>query len=195
MALQRVAFLPFGYLIDKWRWDVFSGKVPESKWNEHWWKLREQYQKVSAPVTRSESDFDPGAKYHVPASSQYIAYFIAHILEFQLHRDLCIEAGQYDKFDPKKPPLHKCDIDGSKEVGEKLRQGLSLGFSKHWSKSLEAMTGKSVVTGEAVMEYFAPLYKFLKEENEKDEKGGVGRSGVSLAAILVCLVVSIRFLF
>lgn len=40
MALERVSFLPFGLLIDLYRWDIFSGKVPESDWNKHWWKLR-----------------------------------------------------------------------------------------------------------------------------------------------------------
>jgi peptidyl-dipeptidase A len=168
MALKRVAFLPFGYLIDKWRWDVFSGKVPESQWNEHWWKLRQDYQKVSPPVTRSENDFDPGAKYHIPADSQYIAYFFAHILEFQLHRGLCLEAGQYDPKDPTKP-LHKCDIDGSKQVGAKISKGLSLGLSRHWTEALEAMTGETQISGEALTDYFAPLYKFLKKENDNDQ--------------------------
>lgn len=168
MALERVAFLPFGLLIDKWRWDVFSGDVDESKWNEHWWKLREQYQKVKAPVSRSESDFDPGAKYHIPADSQYIAYFIAHILQFQMHRGVCIAAGQYDPNDPAKP-LHKCDIDGSKAAGLKIREGLQLGLSQHWSVALEKMTGERVISGAAVLEYFKPLYDFLKAKNAEED--------------------------
>jgi peptidyl-dipeptidase A len=178
MALERVAFLPFGYLIDKWRWDVFSGKVPQNQWNAHWWALREKYQKVSAPVSRSEDDFDPGAKYHVPASSQYIAYFIAHVLEFQLHRDLCIEAGKYNPDDEKSEPLHKCDIDGSKAAGEKLRKGLSLGFSRHWSVALEEMTGKKVITGKAVREYFKPLEEYLIKVNN-------GSTGLYASMILM----------
>ncbi|CRL05281.1 CLUMA_CG018154, isoform A [Clunio marinus] len=168
MALERVAFLPFGLLIDKWRWDVFKGDVAESDWNKHWWDLREKYQKVKAPNERSEDDFDPGAKFHIPDDTQYIAYFIAHILQFQMHRALCITAGQYDPNDPAKP-LHKCDIDGSKEAGEKIREGLKLGLSKHWSVALEAMTGEKEISGEAVMEYFKPLYDFLKSENEITE--------------------------
>jgi peptidyl-dipeptidase A len=170
MALERVAFLPFGLLIDKWRWDVFSGKVNEDNWNAYWWELRGKYQKVVAPVERSEEDFDPGAKYHVPADSKYISYFIAHILEFQLHRALCIEAGQYDPEDETKP-LFRCDIDKSEQAGKKIRDGLSLGFSKHWSESLKAITGETEISGEALMEYFAPLLKFLKEQNAKDDDG------------------------
>jgi peptidyl-dipeptidase A len=166
MALERVAFLPFGLLIDKWRWDVFSGEVKEEKWNEHWWELREKYQMVRPPVDRSENDFDPGAKYHIPADSQYIAYFIAHILQFQMHRGVCIAAGQYDPKDPSKP-LHKCDIDNSKEAGQKIRDGLELGLSKHWSVALKAMTGETEISGDAIIDYFKPLYDYLKEENKK----------------------------
>jgi peptidyl-dipeptidase A len=169
MALERVAFLPFGLLIDKWRWDVFSGEVKEDKWNEHWWNLRQKYQKVKAPSQRGEEFFDPGAKYHVPADSQYIAYFIAHILQFQLHRGVCIEAGQYDPKDPSKP-LHKCDIDKSLAAGQKIRDGLKLGLSKHWSVALKAMTGETEISGEAILDYFKPLYDYLKAENEKEEK-------------------------
>lgn len=165
MALERVAFLPFGLIIDMWRWDLFSGKVNETQWNQHWWKLREQYQKVKAPTARGEEFFDPGAKYHIPADVQYIAYFLAHILEFQLHRSLCITAGEYDPQNSTKP-LHKCDIDQSKEAGKLIRDGLSLGMSKHWSEALKAMTGETEITGKALVEYFKPLYEYLKKENE-----------------------------
>lgn len=118
-ALQRVAFLPFGLLIDKWRWDVFSGKVPKSEWNKHWWDLRKKYQKITPPNERSENDFDPGAKYHVPADSKYISYFVSHILQFSFYKSLCIEADEYG---PSKPgrPLHECDFYQSKKAGKKL---------------------------------------------------------------------------
>lgn len=167
MALERVSFLPFGYLIDKWRWDVFSGKVKQDSWNKHWWDLRETYQKIRAPVNRTETDFDPAAKFHIPADSQYIAYFVAHILEFQMHRALCIEAGEYDPQNPDDAPLHHCDIDGSKEAGAKLREGLKLGLSEHWSVALKAMTGEEEIKADAIIEYFAPLKQFLEEENKK----------------------------
>lgn len=167
MALKRVAFLPFGYLIDMWRWDVFSGAVNESNWNNHWWLLREKYQKVIAPVLRSEDDFDPGAKYHVPANSQYIAYFLAHILEFQFYRSLCIEAGEYTPNNSSSNPLHKCDFYNSIPAGNKLREGLALGYSEDWKVALEKLTGGREVSGQALLEYFAPLHEFLQQENKK----------------------------
>jgi len=166
MALQRVAFLPFGLLIDKWRWDVFSGVTPESEWNKHWWELREKYQKVRAPTTRGEEFFDPGAKYHIPADSQYIAYFVAHILEFSFYRSLCIEAGEYDP-NNSSSQLHKCDYYRSQAAGDKLRDGLSLGYSRHWSEALNVLTGSPEISSSALREYFAPLYDFLKLENDK----------------------------
>ncbi|KAJ8984249.1 hypothetical protein NQ317_007481 [Molorchus minor] len=169
IALDKVAFLPFGLLIDKWRWDIFSGSVPEDKWNSHWWEYRMRYQGVKAPVERSdETDFDPGAKFHVPGDSQYIAYFLAHILQFQFYRSLCIAAGQYDPVN-KTVPLHKCDFYQSTAAGDKLREALKLGSSKHWSETLEVLTGSKTVSAEPLLEYFEPLYHFLKTENEKFE--------------------------
>lgn len=169
MALEKVAFLPFGLLIDKWRWDVFSGSVSEDKWNSHWWDYRMKYQKVKPPVERSdETDFDPGAKFHVPGDSQYIAYFLAHILQFQFYKSLCIAAKEYDPVN-KTVPLHNCDFYKSIAAGDKLRAGLQLGSSKHWSETLEILTGTKEVSAEPLLEYFEPLYEFLKTENEKAE--------------------------
>lgn len=120
MALEKIAFLPFGYLIDKWRWDVFSGNVSVKKWNSHWWEYREKIQMIKAPVKRSDDDFDPGAKFHVAADSEYISYFISFVLQFQLYRGLCKAAGEYIPNSVVKP-LHKCDFYKSLEAGRKLR--------------------------------------------------------------------------
>ncbi|KAF5284087.1 hypothetical protein FQA39_LY17136 [Lamprigera yunnana] len=170
MALERVAFLPFGLLIDKWRWDVFSGKVADTKWNTHWWHYRNTIQKVKAPVDRTDgTDFDPGAKFHVPGDSQYINYFVAHILEFQLYRSLCKVAGEYDPEDVTKP-LHNCDFYRSKEVGEKLRVGLSLGARKHWKDALKELTNEDDLDASAILEYFDPLLKYLYKENAPSEE-------------------------
>lgn len=169
MALQRVAFLPFGLLIDKWRWDVFSGAIPENQWNQHWWNLRQRYQKIQAPSVRGEEFFDPGAKYHVPADSQYIAYFVAHILEFSFYRSLCIEAEQYDPNNAAAKPLHKCDFYQNTKAGDKLRSGLGLGLSEHWSVALERLTGESDLSAKALLEYFAPLKEFLRKQNEMSD--------------------------
>jgi peptidyl-dipeptidase A len=169
MALERVAFLPFGLLIDKWRWDVFSETTPEAEWNKHWWELREQYQKVKAPSDRTEEFFDPGAKYHIPADSQYIAYFVAHILEFSFYRSLCIEAEQYNPADPSAKPLHKCDFYRNEKAGNKLRAGLESGYSQRWNEALETLTGESEISAKALMEYFAPLQAFLKKQNDMSD--------------------------
>lgn len=118
-ALERIAFLPFGLLIDKWRWAAFSNNISETDWNTHWWNLRKKYQKITPPVERDETDFDPGAKFHVPASSKYISYFISHILEFSFYKALCIEAGEYGANNPNKT-LHECDFYRSKKAGAKL---------------------------------------------------------------------------
>ena len=164
MALDKVAFLPFGLMIDKWRWDVFSGKTPKAKYNEAWWALRTKYQGIAAPVTRTEADFDPGAKYHVPASTPYVRYFLARIYQFQFHRALCKAAGH-------KGSLDTCSIYGNKAAGDKLRAMLALGQSKPWPEALAVLSGETKADASAMLEYFAPLRAYLKEQNKGEQCG------------------------
>lgn len=164
MALDKVAFLPFGLMIDKWRWDVFSGKTPKAKYNEAWWALRTKYQGVASPVPRTEADFDPGAKYHVPASTPYVRYFLARIYQFQFHRALCKAAGHTGSLDT-------CSIHGNKEAGNRLRAMLQLGQSKPWPEALATLSGEKRADASAMLEYFAPLRTYLKEQNKGEQCG------------------------
>ncbi|MFL5453903.1 MAG: M2 family metallopeptidase, partial [Myxococcales bacterium] len=157
-ALDKVAFLPFGLLIDRWRWEVFSGKVTPDRYDSAWWELRRRYQGVAPPVERSEADFDPGAKYHVPANVPYSRYFLARILQFQFHRALCKAAGFQG-------PLHACSIHNSVQAGEPFWKMLSLGASRPWQDALETLTGQRQMDAGAMLEYFAPLAKWLSEQN------------------------------
>jgi peptidyl-dipeptidase A len=157
-ALDKVAFLPFGYLVDQWRWNVFSGKVTPNEYNKFWWELREKYQGVAPPAPRTENDFDPGAKYHVPANTPYARYFLAAILQFQFHRALCREAGFSG-------PLYQCSIYGNKKAGEKLKAMLAMGASEPWPAALKAMTGEDKMDATAIIDYFAPLKSWLDEQN------------------------------
>ena len=156
-ALEKVAFLPFGIMIDQWRWKVFSGEVKPENYNKAWWELRASYQGVAPPTERTEGNFDPGAKYHVPASYPYTRYFIAHLLQFQFHRALAQKAG----CDLSKTPLHRCSIYGSKEAGKAFADMLAMGSSKPWPEALEALTGKRELDATAIMDYFAPLKTWL----------------------------------
>ena len=153
-ALDKVAFLPFGLLIDQWRWKVFAGDVTVAEYNKAWWDLRLKYQGVAPPSPRGEQFFDPGAKYHVPANYSYTRYFLAQILQFQFHRELAKIAGC-------KLPLHRCSIYGSKEAGAKLQAMLEMGQSRPWPDALEALTGSREMDATAMVEYFAPLKKWL----------------------------------
>jgi peptidyl-dipeptidase A len=159
-ALDKVAFLPFGFLVDQWRWKVFSGEVGPNDYNRAWWELREKYQGVAPPASRSEADFDPGAKYHVPANTPYARYFLAAILQFQFHRALCREAGFSG-------PLYQCSIYGNKQAGQKLQTMLAMGLSKPWPDALKAMTGEEKMDATAIIDYFAPLKAWLDQENAK----------------------------
>ena len=157
-ALEKVAFLPFGLLVDKWRWEVFSGEVKPENYNKAWWELRKKYQGIAAPVERTEADFDPGAKYHVPGNVPYARYFLARILQFQFQRALCREAAYSG-------PLHRCSIYGNKTAGEKLNTMLAMGQSKPWPEALETLTEEKQMDAMALADYFAPLKAWLDEQN------------------------------
>ena len=163
-ALDKVAFLPFGLLIDQWRWKVFSGEITPANYNQAWWDLRLKYQGVVPPLARSEADFDPGAKYHVAGNVPYMRYFMAYILEFQFYRAMCKEAGFTG-------PLHRCTFYQSKEAGERLNKMLSMGQSKPWPDALEALTGQRQMDASAILDYFAPLKKWLDEQNKGLKEG------------------------
>jgi len=159
-ALEKVAFLPFGLMIDKWRWGVFSGRIAPSDYNKAWWDLRLEYQGIAPPVARSEADFDAGAKYHIPANTPYARYFMAAILQFQFHRALCKTAGFTG-------PLNRCSIYNNKEAGAKLARMLEMGKSRPWPEALEALTGQKQMDASAMLEYFAPLKAWLDDQNNK----------------------------
>ena len=163
-ALDKVAFLPFGLMIDQWRWKVFSGEVAPDEYNKAWWELRLKYQGVAPPVARSESDFDPGAKYHVPGNVPYMRYFLARILQFQFYRALCQTSGYTG-------PLHRCTFYGSKEAGAKFNKMLEMGQSKPWPDELEVLTGQRQIDATAISDYFAPLQKWLDEQNKGQKVG------------------------
>ncbi len=162
-ALSKVAFLPFGYMIDKWRWDVFEGRVRESNWNEHYWRLTQAYQGVASPVKRGADAFDPGAKYHIAANVPYMRYFLAAILQFQLHRALCAKAGH-------KGPLYNCSIAESKEAGSALKEMLSLGASKPWQEALKTLSGETAIDPSALIDYFSPLQQWLQQQNKANNR-------------------------
>ncbi len=159
VALGKIAFLPFGLLVDKWRWDVFSGEVKPEQYNQHWWDLKKQYQGVAPPIERAATDFDPGAKYHVAANVPYMRYFLAAVLQFQFHKALCAKAGF-------KGPLYECSIYGNKDAGAAYMKMLALGASKPWQDALFELTGTRDMDASPILEYFAPLQGWLTEQNK-----------------------------
>ena len=163
-ALDKIAFLPFGLLIDKWRWQVFSGQIKPADYNKAWWKLREEYQGVAPPVDRSEADFDPGAKYHIPDNTPYARYFLARIYQFQFYRGMCQAAGYQG-------PLNRCSVYGSKEAGARLNTMLEMGQSKPWPEAMKVLTGEDKADASAIVDYFQPLLDWLKTQNEGQKLG------------------------
>jgi peptidyl-dipeptidase A len=164
-ALEKIAFLPFGLLIDRWRWEVFSGKITPDRYNASWWELRRKYQGIApAGGARGEDSFDPGAKYHVSASVPYMRYFLARILQFQFHRAMCKASGHTG-------PLDQCSVYGNKAAGEPFKKMLEMGASQPWPEALAALTGERRMDAGAMLEYFAPLQKWLTEQNRGQSCG------------------------
>ena len=163
-ALEKVAFQPFGLLVDKWRWDVFTGKTAPSDYNKAWWALVRKYQGLKPGNVRSEQDFDPGAKYHIPGNTPYARYFLANVYQFQFYRALCKVHGHTG-------PLHRCSFYGDKAAGAKLNEMMAMGASRPWPDALEAATGQREMDATAILEYFAPLKAWLDEQNKGQAVG------------------------
>jgi peptidyl-dipeptidase A len=163
-AMDKVAFLPFGLLVDRWRWGVFSGEITPASYNQAWTDLRLRYQGIVPPVQRSETDFDPGAKFHVPGNTPYTRYFLARILQFQFYEAACRQAGWTG-------PLHRCSFYNNAEVGRRLNAMLEMGKSRPWPDALEAFTGSREMSAEPMIRYFAPLMSWLQEQNRGRQCG------------------------
>lgn len=163
-ALDKIAFLPFGLLIDRYRWGIFSGDIPASRYQAAWDEMRLRYQGIVPPTERTEQHFDAGAKYHVPASVPYTRYFLARILQFQFYKAACDIAGW-------EGPLHRCSFYGNREVGSRLNEMLAMGASRPWPDALEAFTGTREISAEPMVEYFRPLLGWLREQNQNRRCG------------------------
>jgi peptidyl-dipeptidase A len=158
MALAKVAFMPFGLLIDRWRWGVFDGSITPDNYNKAWWELKAKYQGVAPATARGEEFFDAGAKYHVPGNTPYTRYFFSHILQFQFYKSLCDASGHTG-------PLHTCSFAGNPEAGARFWAMLGKGASQPWQATMKEITGGESMDASAVLEYFAPLQTWLQEQN------------------------------
>jgi peptidyl-dipeptidase A len=163
-AMDKIAFLPFGLLVDRWRWGVFSGEITPAQYNQAWTDLRLRYQGITPPVERTEADFDPGAKFHIPGNTPYTRYFLARLLQFQFYKAACDQAGWTG-------PLHRCSFYDNKEVGQRLNAMLEMGRSRPWPEALEAFTGSRQMSAEPMIEYFAPLQAWLQQQNRGKQCG------------------------
>ncbi len=163
-AMDKVAFLPFGLLVDRYRWGIFDGTIAPADYNNAWTKMRLDYQGITPPTARSADGFDAGAKFHIPGNTPYTRYFLARVLQFQFYKAACDAAGW-------KGPLHRCSFYGNKDVGAKLNAMLEMGASKPWPDALEAFTGTRQMSGNAMVEYFAPLKAWLDKQNAGKTQG------------------------
>jgi peptidyl-dipeptidase A len=164
MALDKIAFLPFGLMVDRWRWGVFNGETSPEEYNDAWTANMLRYQGLVPPGPRPENAFDPGAKYHIPGNTPYTRYFLAHIYQFQFHRAACQQAGWTG-------PLHRCSIYGNEAVGQRFNAMMEMGQSRPWPEAMQAFTGETGNDASAVADYFAPLNVWLTAQNRGKDCG------------------------
>ncbi|XP_066299935.1 angiotensin-converting enzyme-like [Branchiostoma lanceolatum] len=192
-ALEKIAFLPFAYMMDQWRWKVFDGRITPDNMNQEWWKLRQQYQGIIPPVLRDENDFDPGCKFHIPSDVPYIRYFVSFIIQFQFYEAMC-DASDHTG------PLYKCDFYRSPQAGQLLGDMLKLGSSRPWPEAMEAITGSRAMTARPLLKYFEPLTTWLRQNNtasgartgwsqfEPWASGATKVAGSTVATTLFCVL-------
>lgn len=167
LGMTKIVLLPFAYIVDLWRWEIFAGKITPDNYNRRWWELRREFQGVAPPVARSECDFDPVSKYHVAADTPYIRYFVSFVIQFQFHKAICEAAGQYRKGDPNKE-LYMCDVYQKPAAGNLLKKMLQMGASRPWPDAMEVLTGQKEMDASALMEFFRPLYVWLERRNREN---------------------------
>jgi peptidyl-dipeptidase A len=163
-ALDKIAFLPFGLMMDQWRWGVLRGEIGPDEYNTRWWDLRRRYQGLEPPAPRPDDAFDPGAKFHIPSNVPYLRYFLSYIMQFQFHEAACEMMGWQG-------PLHRCSIYGNEEVGRRLEAMLEMGASRPWPDALEAFTGRREMDASSITAYFEPLIDYLEEQNASRQCG------------------------
>ncbi|XP_068174496.1 angiotensin-converting enzyme 2 [Antennarius striatus] len=162
-ALTIVATLPFTYMLEKWRWEVFAGNITKDKWMERWWEMKRELVGVVEPVPRDETYCDPPALFHVSGDYSFIRYFTRTIYQFQFQKALCDEAGH-------KGDLFTCDITNSTAAGTKLRNMLELGRSQSWTRALQNISGDVNMDAQPLLDYFQKLYEWLVAENKKNNR-------------------------
>ncbi|XP_057374872.1 angiotensin-converting enzyme-like [Daphnia carinata] len=165
-ALVKIPILPYSLSLEKWRWAVMAGEIKPDQYNRVWWNMKLKYQGIVPPIPRSEKDFDPASKFHIVSNTPYIRYFLSSILQVQIFQALCDASQQGPRFGK---PLNQCDIYGSVEAGNRLREMLSLGSSQPWKVALEVLTHEQNPTIDArpLMDYYRPLHEWLTSENRR----------------------------
>ncbi|KAG9486097.1 hypothetical protein GDO78_008918, partial [Eleutherodactylus coqui] len=157
-ALTIVGTLPFTYMLELWRWRVFSGEIPKDKWMQTWWDMKREMVGVVEPVGHDESYCDPAALFHVANDYSFIRYYTRTIYQFQFQDALCKIANRSN-------PLYSCDITNSTAAGDKLRSMLELGNSKPWTEALKSITGGTKIDVQPLLNYFEPLHTWLRNNN------------------------------
>lgn len=125
MAFMKLPEIPFGYVFETFRYDLFAGRVGVEESNDYFWDLTRKYQRIEPPnpnINRHQL-FDAASKFHLAANVPYARYFFANILQYQVFRAMCENTfyGRLNTNQTLSLPLHKCDIYGSKRAGNLLK--------------------------------------------------------------------------
>lgn len=118
IAYMKLPEIPFGFVFEKLRYDLFAERVSIEHSNDYFWELTRKFQHIEPPnvdINRHRL-FDVASRFHLAANVPYARYFFANILQYQ--------QTVYGKLNTNQSlplPLHKCDLYGSKRAGNLLK--------------------------------------------------------------------------
>ena len=158
-ALEQVVLIPWGAgVMTEFEYSLYAKNLPVDQFNSKWWEIKKKYQGIIPPNERGEDYCDACTKTHINNDpAQYYDYALSIVTLFQLHDHI---AKKILKQDP-----HNTNYWGSKETGKFLTKILSPGATVDWRKLMKDELGEEI-SAKAMLEYFNPLYTWLKEQNK-----------------------------
>lgn len=158
-ALEQVVLIPWGAgVMTEFEYSLYAKNLPVDQFNSKWWEIKKKYQGIVPPNERGEEFCDACTKTHINNDpAQYYDYALSIVTLFQLHDHI---AKKILKQDP-----HNTNYWGSKETGKFLTKILTPGATVDWRELMKDELGEEI-SAKAMLEYFDPLYTWLKEQNK-----------------------------
>lgn len=163
-ALDQIVFIPWAAgVMTSWEHDFYEGDLSADELNKRWWDYVARFQGIAPPEPRGEEYCDPATKTHINDDpAQYYKYAIAFAIKYQLHMYIAKNILHQDP--------RNCSYYGNKELGAFLYNLMKVGATRDWRQLIREATGEDL-SAKAMLEYYAPLMKYLQEQNKGRDIG------------------------